>query len=299
MLDAVPSQTATATAFIRAAHVHIDDKPPVFDDHVAYDLLPGYQRRFIKRLAALSPPWARRYRQTRNAFTTMRAQIVVRARYAEDALAKAREAGVDRMVVLAAGLDTFALRQALRQPPAQALEPTDPPIEVIEIDHPATQRWKRQLLAERGIAEPSELTFLPVNFEEEALADLWIDSATPDFGSWLGTTYYLTREAIAATLTTLAERTQPGSQLVLDYWREPPPTDLSAPLLWGTRVAVALQREPMRSFFEPQDIEALAEASGWRVRENCTAAEQNRRYLAARTDQLSVPSFAHLLHLER
>ena len=87
--------------------------------------------------------------------------------------------------------------------------------------------------------------------------------------------------------------------MVLDYWREPPPTDLSAPLLWGTRVAVALQREPMRSFFEPQDIEALAEASGWRVRENCTATEQNRRYLTTRTDQLSVPSFAHLLHLER
>lgn len=290
MLDAVPSQTATATAFIRAAHMHIDDTPPVFDDSVAYDLLPGYQRRFIKRLAALSPPWVRRYRQTRNAFTTMRAQIVVRARYAEDALAKAREAGVDRMVVLAAGLDTFALRQALT--------PAKQPIEVIEIDHPATQRWKRELLAERGIEEPSELTFLPVNFEEETLADLWIDSATPDFGSWLGTTYYLTREAITATLTTLAERTQPGSQLVLDYWREPPPTDLSAPLLWGTRVAVALQREPMRSFFEPQDIEALAEASGWRVRENCTAAEQNQRYLAARNDQLSVPSFAHLLHLE-
>lgn len=290
MLDAVPSRTATATAFIRAAHVHIDDAPPVFDDHVAYDLLPGYQRRFIKRLAALSPPWVRRYRQTRNAFTTMRAQIVVRARYAEDALAKAREAGVDRFVVLAAGLDTFALRQALR--------PTDPPIEVVEIDHPATQRWKRKLLAERGIAEPSELTFLPVDFEEEALAHVWIDSTTPDFGSWLGTTYYLTREAITATLTTLAERTQPGSQLVLDYWREPPPTDLSAPLLWGTRVAVALQQEPIRSFFEPQDIEALAEAAGWRVRENCAATEQNRRYLAARNDQLSVPSFAHLLHLE-
>jgi methyltransferase (TIGR00027 family) len=290
MLDAVPSQTATATAFIRAAHMYIDDAPPVFDDHVAYDLLRGYQRRFIKRLAALSSPWVRRYRQTRNAFTTMRAQIVVRARYAEDALAEARKVGVDRFVVLAAGLDTFAIRQARRS--------TDSAIEVLEIDHPATQRWKRELLAERGIAEPDELSFLTVNFEEEALTDVWVEGATPDFASWLGTTYYLTGEAIADTLRTLAERTQPGSQLVLDYWREPPPTDLSAPLLWGTRVAVALQQEPMRSFFEPKDIEALAQEAGWRVRENCAPEEQNRRYLAARSDQLSVPSFAYLLHLE-
>jgi methyltransferase (TIGR00027 family) len=286
MLDAVPSQTAMSTAFVRAVHARVDEAPPVFDDKVAYDLLQGYQRRFIRRLAALSSPWIRRYRQRRDAFTTMRAQVVVRARYAEDVLAESRQAGVDRFIVLAAGLDTFALRQS------------DPLIDVVEIDHPATQQWKRQLLAERDIAEPKELAFLPVNFEEESLADAWIDSGTPDCISWLGTTYYLTREAISSTLTTLAERTQPGSQLALDYWREPPPTDLSAPLLWGTRVAVALIQEPMHSFFEPKDIEQLAEAAGWRVRENCTPEQQNRRYLTARQDRLSVPSFAYLLHLE-
>jgi methyltransferase (TIGR00027 family) len=286
MLEAVPSRTAMATAFIRAVHVHIDDSPPVIDDQIAYTLLPSYQQRFIQRLAALLLPWLRMFRLRHGTFTSMRAQVVVRARYAEDALRIARAAGVKRYVVLAAGLDTFALRQSA------------PAIEVLEIDHPATQRWKRELLAERSIDEPGELSFLPVNFEEEALTEVWVDGATPDFASWLGTTYYLTREAISDTLTTLAERTQPGSQLVLDYWREPPPTDLSAPLLWGTRVAVALQQEPMRSFFEPKDIEALAEAAGWRVRENCAPEEQNRRYLATRSDQLSVPSFAYLLHLE-
>ena len=285
MLDAVPSQTAMSTAFIRAVHVRIDDAPPVFNDTVAYDLLPGFQRRFIRRLSALSQPWIRRFRQRRDAFTTMRAQIVVRARFAEDVLAESRQSGVDRFIVLAAGLDTFALRQ------------THPLIEVVEIDHPATQQWKRQLLGQRNIDEPPELAFLPVNFEEESLADVWIDSTTPDCISWLGTTYYLTRDAISATLTTLAQRTQPGSQLVLDYWRQPPPSDLSAPLLWGTRVAVALQQEPMHSFFDPEEIEELAEAAGWQVRANCAPEQQNRQYLANRRDRLSVPSFAYLLHL--
>ena len=216
----------------------------------------------------------------------MRSQIVVRARYAEDSLAEARQAGATRYVILGAGLDTFALRQ-----PA-------PAIDVVEVDLPATQRWKQQLLRQRGIKQPTTLSFLSVDFERSSLNDLWIENLAPDFISWLGTTYYLSREAIMSTLTTLAERTEPGSQLVLDYWREPP-RDADAPLLWGTRIAVALQGEPMRSFFEPREIEQLAVAAGWRVKENCTPSEQTSRYLANRKDRLSVPSFAYLLRLER
>ena len=114
---------------------------------------------------------------------------------------------------------------------------------------------------------------------------------------WLGTTYYLSRDAIAGTLSTLAERVRPGSQLVLDYWRERPGIRAD-PLLWGARIATALSGEPMRSFFAPGQIEDLARAAGWRVVENCSPSEQNRRYLANRSDRLRVPSFAYLLRLE-
>jgi len=281
-----------ATAFIRAVHVHVDDAPPVCDDQVAFDLLPGYQRRFIRRLQALSKPWLGRYRQRRDAFTAMRAHVVVRARYAEDSLSEARKTtnravGADRYVILAAGLDTFALRQS------------EPAVDVVEIDHPATQRWKRQLLARRGITPPDHLTFLPIDFEQQSITDVWIDNVRPDFISWLGTTYYLTRDAIANTLTALAALTRPGSQLVLDYWREPPPTDPGSWILWGTRIAVAAQQEPMRSFFEPREIEALAQSTGWQVRKNWLPEEQNARYLTDRKDGLAAPSFACLLHLER
>lgn len=276
-----------ATAFTRALHLYVDDPPHLLDDAVAMQLLPFYQRRFIQRLARLSRPWRRRFRSNRDALTTMRAQVLVRSRYAEDALAEARGAGVGRYIVLAAGLDTFALRQP------------EPRIPVVEIDHPATQSWKLQLFADRGITRPADTTFLPIDFERQTLEEVWVGDSTADFVSWLGATYYLTREAIQATLSSIAERTRPGSQLVLDYWREPPPTDLSGPLFWSTRFAVALQQEPMRSFFTPSQIDTLAQNAGWRVRENLPPAAQNRRYLATRRDRLSVPSFAHILHLER
>jgi methyltransferase (TIGR00027 family) len=267
--------------------MYIDDPPPVLRDTVAFNLLPAYQRRFILRLAALSAPWQKRFRQKHGPFTTMRTHVVVRARYAEDALARARECGVNRYVILAAGLDTFALRQGPQ------------PLDVLEIDHPATQHWKRDLLEDRDLQVPATVSFLPVDFEQTALADAWIDNPAPDFISWLGVSYYLTHAAILSTLKTLAARTQPGSEMVLDYWSTAPASDASGQLLRNTRFAVAFLNEPMRSFFEPKEIEELAVAAGWQVREHCAPAEQVHRYLATREDRLALPSFAHLLHLSR
>lgn len=280
-----PSQTAFATAYMRAIHVNLDAPPPVLDDRVAFRLLPRYMQRFIWQQKAMNSAFPRRPRVRDPGSKAMRAQIVVRARYAEDCLKDARVQGVRRYVILGAGLDTFALRQ----PPAG--------IDVLEIDHPETQRWKRALLARCGITEPEALAYLPVDFERESLTDLWIGGEQPDFISWLGTTYYLSRASVRATLEVLAERTRDGSQLVLDYW-DSRPKKLD-PLLWGTRIAVALQGEPILSLLEPPQMEKLAQAAGWRVVENASAADQNARYLSCRRDRLSVPSFAHLIRLER
>jgi methyltransferase (TIGR00027 family) len=285
MLDSSPSRTAIATAFLRAVHVSLDDPPPVFDDTVAYRLLPAYLRRYIRSQALFLPAFSRSFRVRDTASLAMRAQIAVRARYAEDCLAQARADGATRYVILGAGLDTFALRQ-----PA-------PAIDVVEIDHPATQRWKQQLLRKRGIELPPELRFLAVDFERTSLDDAWISSQQPDFISWLGTTYYLSGAGIKSTLCTLAQSCAPASQLVLDYWCERPGSTFN-PLLAGMRLAVAFQGEPMRSFFKPEEIEALAVASGWTVMENLSPVEQTKRYLAHRRDGLRVPSFAYLLRLK-
>lgn len=294
-MENAPSRTAFGTAFARAVHLRVDDPPPVLGDGVAERLLPGYQQRYIRRLGALTRFWRGYYIRQADAFTALRSQVVVRSRYAEDALAAAHDGGTERYVILAAGLDTFALRQPA-SPMAMARATA---IEVLEIDHPATQGWKRELLRTRGLDVPAELAFLPIDFETESLAGAWPTRPAPDFVSWLGATYYLTRDAIAGTLETLTAATAPGSRLVLDYWSARPPTAAGNLLLWGTRMAVALQQEPMLSFFEPEEIESLAAAAGWSVLENLDAADQNERYLHGRRDGLVVPSFAHLLQIER
>lgn len=279
-----------ATAFLRVLHGVVDDPPLLLDDQPARLFLPAYQRRFLDRLGALPPRWLRTFRQRRSALGGMRAQVLVRSRYTEDALADARAGGAGRYLILAAGLDTFALRQR------------EPALPVIEIDHPATQRWKRERLADGlaagGDALPPQLSFAAIDFERQDLADVLERDSAPQFVSWLGTTYYLSREAIAATLAGLARLSAPGSRLVLDYWREAP-LGGDAMLLWGTRLATAVQQEPMRCFLEPGDAEDLARETGWRVREHCAPEIQNQRYLRRRRDDLAVPGFAYLLQLER
>jgi len=280
-----PSQTAMAAAFLRAMHPVVDDPPTIYEDPLARAFLPDYQRRFLDRLDALPRRWLQVFRQRRSALGRMRAQVVVRARFADDALRAARQNGVARHVVLAAGLDTSAWRQA--------------PFPVVEIDHPATQRWKRRQLDRRGQTLPPSLKFLPVDFERQRLTDVLEAPAAPQFVSWLGTTYYLSRDAIVTSLSALAESSPAGSRLALDFWEEAPAGRDGAALLWGTRVATAMQFEPMRTFLEPARLAALARDCGWRMAEHLDADAQNRRHLNDRQDALAVPGFAHVALLER
>ena len=90
----------------------------------------------------------------------MRIFIAARTRFAEDALAAAAERGVRQLVVLGAGLDTYAYRHPLRDR-----------LHIFEVDHPATQAGKRQRLEDAATPRPSSLTFAPIEFERQTLAE--------------------------------------------------------------------------------------------------------------------------------
>ena len=44
-------------------------------------------------------------------------------------------------------------------------------LRIFEVDHPATQAWKRIVLEQGGIHVPDTVTFVPVDFEREELMD--------------------------------------------------------------------------------------------------------------------------------
>src|ERR1700691_1687992 len=176
MLEGKFSRTAHRGGIRRAAH-QLLDQPKVLDDPLA--------------LRIIGPEAAEALRSNpkeHHAFSrAFRAFMAARSRYAEDELACGVVHGVGQYVVLGAGLDTFAYRN-----PHAGLR-------VFEVDHPATQEWKREQLRDTEITIPASLTFVPIDFERQTLADglaqSGFDGAGPAFFSWLGVTPYLTREA--------------------------------------------------------------------------------------------------------
>src|SRR5271169_872545 len=270
MQEAKPSRTAMRVAMRRAAH-QLVDVPKVLDDPIALKILePGARERLQGGEGTGSDRLSR----------AMRAFMAARSRLAEDELARAIGRGATQYVVLGAGLDTFAYRN----PHAEDS------LRVFEVDYPATQEWKRRQLAAAEIAIPPSVTFAPVDFERQTLADGLRDAGfereRPAFFSWLGVTMYLTEDAIAATLGFVAS-TPRGGGIVFDY--AVPRQSLG---LVGRMALDALARrveksgEPFRTFFDPTALAQRLKQMGFRSVEDLGADEINARYFKDRADGL-------------
>jgi methyltransferase (TIGR00027 family) len=213
MDEGQPSATATIAAMMRAAHLLWDDDPKILQDHLALGLSGvEHEAALHATLGAFQAEQARRSMPefAQALLRDMRALLVMRQRYTEDELGKALEQGVTQYVILGAGLDSFVYRR----PDVAAV------LRVFEVDHPATQQWKRARLRALHIDPPSHLTFVPLDFEQHTLADgLRAGGQRPErptFVSWLGVTMYLTEEAVFETLRYVASFA-PGSEIVFHY----------------------------------------------------------------------------------
>lgn len=211
---------------------------------------------------------------------TMRAFMVARSRYAEDKLAAAVRNGVRQYVVLGAGLDTFAYRNPF------------PDVRVFEVDHPATQTWKRERLQAAGIELPKQFAFVAVDFEKQILdaelAAAGFKRAEPAFFSWLGVTPYLTRPAFEGTVRFVA--TMPaGSGMAFDFAVEPSALGfLERAALDELSRRVAATGEPFQLFFDPPALEDELKSMGFSEVERLNADEINARYFTDRSDKLRV-----------
>ena len=261
----------------RAAHQLYDERPLVFADPLALRVLSEDARAELSKREELErTPSAR----------MMRAFLCARSRFAEDALERAVAAGVRQYVVLGAGLDTFAVRSALTE------RPIDPGLRIFEVDHPATQAWKRGCLEQSGVHVPDTVTFVPVDFEQEELMARLLASAfdrtAPAFCSWLGVVPYLTREAAVGTLRALG--TLPtGSGAAFDYAvaRESLSPKQQAMFDWlAERVARA--GEPFRLGFDPVELRELLRECGFGRLEDLDGDAISARYFAGRADGLTV-----------
>ncbi|HEX8007570.1 MAG TPA: class I SAM-dependent methyltransferase, partial [Trebonia sp.] len=242
-----PSLTALTAAAARAAHLIVDDEPVIFPDTLAASLLGERAEELIGY---------HKLHGTHPVLSGARTQVTCRSRYAEDVLARAAGRGVTQYVVLGAGLDSFAYRDALAAR-----------IRVFEVDHPATQDWKRRALAAANVAVPDTLAFVPADLAAEPLEDrlgaAGFDPAAPAVVSWLGVTMYLTPEVIGQTLAAVG-RLAPGTELIADYMLPEGMRD-EAGAVYARLVAQASAErgEPWLSVFAPDEMTGLAREHGF------------------------------------
>lgn len=274
-----PSATAFRVAMRRAAH-QVLDQPHVLEDPVALRIIgPARAASLGAERKTYDSTFARR----------LRAFLVARSRCAEDALADAVARGVTQYVVLGAGLDTFAYRNPF----------PDGELRVFEVDHPATQAWKLELLRKTGIAVPGGVRFVPVDFASQALGDRLseggFDRAAPAFFSWLGVTMYLETDAVLSTLRWIAT-TPHGGGIVFDYAISPRTLNwFERWVFWGMSRRVAAVGEPWRSTFVPSGLERAMHDMGFVDIDDLRAREINARYFANRPDGLRVGTLAGLI----
>ncbi len=271
-----PSRTALIPARHRAAH-QLLDHGSILHDPFAMAIL-GEDEKDVLRFAEEHP-----LASLGRLFTAARGRI------AEDALSHAVERGIRQIVILGAGLDTFALRN-----PHGARR-----IRIHEVDYPATQAWKRRRLAEAGLALPPWLVFVPVDFERDDLREKLVGAGfqqdTPAFFTWLGVVPYLTRGAIGSTLDDMASI--PNAEVVFDYME---PSEAFPEEIRGfvTERTEQLEKtdERLASRFEPAGIAAILRSHGFSDIEDIGFQEITSRFGRAVQGLAPGQAALHVVH---
>jgi methyltransferase (TIGR00027 family) len=269
------SQSALTAAAARAAHLVVDSPPYIFADTLAAALLGdkadeliAYHRLYGEHLV----------------LAEARAQVVVRARVAEDALAAS---GVKQYVVLGAGLDSYAYRRL-------------GPVRVFEVDHPASQAYKREWLRRAAIEPDPDVIYVPLDLETGSLvaklSDAGFDTGAPTVVSWLGVTMYLTRDAVVATHRQISGLPA-GSQLVFDYMLPAGQRDADGQAYVDAVGAhTAEQGELWRTFLDPDEASALLAQCGFKVSTHASLREAVPEALWQRTDSLRAGGLSMIAH---
>lgn len=274
-----PSDTARGAAAYRAIHQTLDGGV-IFSDPFAARILDDETRARLDETAADPSlrPW--------------RLFIAARSRFSEHTLAAGVARGVRQVVVLGAGLDTFSLRNPY----------AGQGVRVFEVDYPATQGWKRERLKQAGLAIPTSLTFAPVDFERQSLADglktAGFQADHPAFFQWLGVVPYLTRDAVSLTLDFIAG--VPQSEVVFDYAEpfENYPDDRRGDVM-AIAARAASRGEPWLSLFDPAELSKMLRNKGFGIVEDLGMPEIAHRFYGALKQGILIGPGAHIVRAQK
>jgi methyltransferase (TIGR00027 family) len=274
-----PSFTAMWHAWMRNAHATAH-AAPIFTDTRSVQLVPQPIRQDVVALMSGF---------SNEAADALILMAVIRFRVLADRLPGAHERGVRQLVVLGAGLDTTAF----------SLPEWGRSWQVFEVDHPATQEWKRQEIAQLRWDLPDNLVFAPCDFEtQNMLSSLEVagfDPGRPALVSLFGVVLYLTRDATKTLLSDLASLAD-GSEVIMTYSPPSDGSDLAVQQIWDkSSPKVDETGESFIGHYPPSEIERLAIEAGFSETIHYSASALNAAYLCDRPDGLQLHTIEQLL----
>ncbi|MGE7930448.1 class I SAM-dependent methyltransferase [Lysinibacillus xylanilyticus] len=294
------SLTSLISAFSRAYHSQFDT-PKIFDDYLAQELITqqefnDIQTNMVQGIQFFNKEIAEKLNgQTEELLkwivqTQLSPTPLARAAYCEKVLLNEVMLGLQQYVILGAGLDTFSLRH----PEFENI------FEIFEIDHPATQEFKKKRLAEVNLKLPSNVHFVSMDFTKKFSSKNLLDSGFNNkktFFSLLGVSYYLTKEETSSLLDHLFANVPSGSSIVFDYADEKLFKEQGISNRVDNMVKMAAASgEPMKSCFTYEEMEKMLENSGLLIYEHLTPDKINELYFDNRKDYLTAFETIHYVH---
>lgn len=251
---------------MRAAHLLRDPAPWILEDRLARSLLSHNYFEAADRAVSRWPP---------ELFGAFRAHFAVRARLAEDVAVAGLDVNRRDYVVLGAGADTFAWRHPKRTA-----------FTTWEVDHPASQAWKLAVLERADLLVPPNVRMVAADLADVALDE--VDLPSTATWNWLGVTQYLEKAATESTLRAIASKSS-ATTLVVEFLLNEATCDEFGSAFRARSMQTAEEAgEPMVSFYDRSEVEALLLGSGFREVELLDADALSARYLPP-TSQLRFP----------
>jgi len=282
MIEEEPSQTARWLAQCRGMHLLLDDAPKIYEDTLG---------KFLANFPDDDEDWGSNNSDWHEPDSIhLRAHAVCRSRFVEDSLNA--DNNIKQFVILGAGLDSFAYRQ-----PTGSNDLT-----IFEVDHPASQNWKKRRLKELGISIPPNLYYVPVDFEHQQLNEALAKTSAfnrnvPTLFSLLGVIYYLPKPVALNTFKQIRGSVDGYCKFVMDV-------ALSMDALVSAADRDELQKyinvatasgEPWVGLYKIDEIAQTLKLAGFKIDLHLDSTGIKEHYLAGRSDKLSNNGFFQLV----
>lgn len=202
-----PSETALLAALRRTlAHRQFNNQAFGPDELAEYFLPPHV--RFLLRFK----PIQRKIKHKLDRFLPgLQKYIIARTCFFDRLFLEALNNKMPQIVLLGAGYDSRAYR----------FSGLNTNTCIFELDHAATQDRKKKCLRRAHIAVPTQLTFVPIDFDQDSLADALSKAGyrknLETLFLWEGVSYYLGEESVSDTLTVVSQQSHCESQIAFDY----------------------------------------------------------------------------------